>query len=168
MISKITHLTSVHLRYDIRIFLKMCTSLAVNNYQVSLVVADGKGDEEKNGVAIYDVFALTSYFLCKIHNYSKEAKHKIKDGWTKYVLRKAMNGILPDEIIWRKNKLGFNAPEKTWIDSMGSEMKDSIDKSEIIKSLIVKNIPYGSLDRNVLWRLYSIAIWEKQFNVKYE
>jgi len=53
---KITHLTSVHPRYDTRIFLKECSSLAnVENYDVSLVVADGKGDEEKNGVRIHDI-----------------------------------------------------------------------------------------------------------------
>lgn len=58
----IAHLTSVHPRYDTRIFLKMCTSLASNNYQVSLVVADGKGDEQKNNVAIYDVGASKGRF----------------------------------------------------------------------------------------------------------
>lgn len=51
----ITHLTSAHPRYDTRIFLKMCTSLSKHGYNVSLVVADGKGDEIKNKVNIYDV-----------------------------------------------------------------------------------------------------------------
>jgi len=53
---KIVHLTSVHPRYDTRIFVKMCSSLAkIENYDVSLVVADGKKDEVKNGVKIFDV-----------------------------------------------------------------------------------------------------------------
>jgi len=50
----ITHLTSAHPRYDTRIFLKECCSLA-KVYHVSLVVADGLGNEEKDGVGIYDV-----------------------------------------------------------------------------------------------------------------
>jgi glycosyltransferase involved in cell wall biosynthesis len=33
----------------------MCSSLAANGWEVSLVVADGKGDENKNSVYIYDV-----------------------------------------------------------------------------------------------------------------
>ena len=58
MQTKITHLTSAHARYDTRIFLKMCSSLSTNeNYKVSLVVADGKGDETKNSVNIVDVGA---------------------------------------------------------------------------------------------------------------
>ena len=56
MQAKITHLTSAHPRYDTRIFIKMCSSLAKKeNYRVSLVVADGKGDESKNSVNIIDV-----------------------------------------------------------------------------------------------------------------
>ncbi len=57
MPSKIAHLTSVHPRYDTRIFIKECTSLADAGYHVSLIVADGKGDEIKNGVHFVDIGA---------------------------------------------------------------------------------------------------------------
>lgn len=57
IILTIAHLTSAHPRTDIRILLKECTSLARYGYTVSLVVADGKGEEKKAGVAIYDVGA---------------------------------------------------------------------------------------------------------------
>lgn len=54
----ICHLTSAHTRYDTRIFIKMCSSLAKNEkYNVNLVVADGKGNENKNNVSIYDIGA---------------------------------------------------------------------------------------------------------------
>lgn len=52
---KIVHLTSVHSRYDVRIFQKECRTLAQAGYEVCLVVADGKGDETKDGIKIYDV-----------------------------------------------------------------------------------------------------------------
>lgn len=53
----ICHLTSVHSRYDTRIFLKECTSLAAYGYPTSLIVADGKADEGRDGVRILDVGA---------------------------------------------------------------------------------------------------------------
>lgn len=51
---KIAHLTSAHPRYDTRIFLKECRSLAAAGYSVHLVVADGKGEEIKDSVSIHD------------------------------------------------------------------------------------------------------------------
>ncbi|WP_323054383.1 glycosyltransferase family 4 protein [Pseudomonas sp. DCB_BI] len=52
---KIVHLTSVHSRYDIRIFQKQCRTLSGAGYDVTLIVADGKGDECVDGVQILDV-----------------------------------------------------------------------------------------------------------------
>jgi len=52
---KICHLTSVHPRYDTRIFYKECRFLAKSGYTVCLIVADGKGDEIIDGIIIYDV-----------------------------------------------------------------------------------------------------------------
>ena len=52
---KVAHLSSAHPRYDTRIYLKECISLAANGYNISLVVADGMHDEIKNSVVIYDV-----------------------------------------------------------------------------------------------------------------
>ena len=63
---QVCHLTSAHNRYDTRIFLKMCTSLAANAYSVSLVVADGKSDEIKQDVNIYDVGAKTGGRLARM------------------------------------------------------------------------------------------------------
>lgn len=55
MNNQVVHLTSAHSRYDTRIFLKMCVSLAGLGYDITLVVADGKGNEIKDGVKILDV-----------------------------------------------------------------------------------------------------------------
>lgn len=55
---RIVHLTSAHPRNDPRIFIKQCRTLAANGYDVTLVVADGKGDARTDGVAIADVGRL--------------------------------------------------------------------------------------------------------------
>lgn len=59
---RVVHLTSVHIRYDTRIFLKECRSLARAGYEVTLVVADGKGDEVRDAVRIVDVGRSSSRF----------------------------------------------------------------------------------------------------------
>jgi glycosyltransferase involved in cell wall biosynthesis len=53
--TSICHFTSVHVRYDVRIFHKQCQTLARAGYKVNLVVADGKGDEIKDNIRIHDV-----------------------------------------------------------------------------------------------------------------
>ena len=76
---KITHLTSAHPRYDTRIFIKMCSSLAAHDYDVSLVVADGQGDEVKNGVSIVDVGAKTGRRLSRMTKTVSRVFEKAKE-----------------------------------------------------------------------------------------
>ena len=53
---KIVHLTSVHKRFDTRIFKKQCISLSrKGHYNVSLIVADGLGSTKHKNINIYDV-----------------------------------------------------------------------------------------------------------------
>jgi asparagine synthase (glutamine-hydrolysing) len=39
----------------------------------------------------------------------------MREGWTKGVLRDAMRGIVMDEILDRKDKIGFGTPEEAWL-----------------------------------------------------
>ena len=52
MKKKVCHITSAHSRYDVRIFIKECASLAKNGYDVTLIVSDNKPDEINKGVKI--------------------------------------------------------------------------------------------------------------------
>jgi glycosyltransferase involved in cell wall biosynthesis len=52
---KVVHITTAHPRYDTRIFIKQTQSLASADYNVSLIVADGLGDELVGKVAIVDI-----------------------------------------------------------------------------------------------------------------
>lgn len=54
---RVAHLTSVHGRKDTRIFIKQCRTLAANSYDVTLIVADGYGEENIDSVIIRDVGA---------------------------------------------------------------------------------------------------------------
>lgn len=42
---------------------------------------------------------------------------KMHEGFTKYILRKTMNGVLPNEIVWRKDKVGYEPPQKQWVEN---------------------------------------------------
>ena len=39
---------------------------------------------------------------------------KLRDGWTKWIFRKAIEPFVPSAIAWRKDKQGFITPQLTW------------------------------------------------------
>jgi glycosyltransferase involved in cell wall biosynthesis len=59
----VTHLTTVHKRFDTRIFLKQCRSISENGYEVILIVADGQGSQIVDGIKIIDVGKFQSRAL---------------------------------------------------------------------------------------------------------
>jgi asparagine synthase (glutamine-hydrolysing) len=40
--------------------------------------------------------------------------YKLRDGWTKWIFRRAMETLLPKEIAWRKDKQHFIVPQNNW------------------------------------------------------
>lgn len=55
MTLRVVHITTVHPRYDTRVFQKECKSLAQAGCDTHLVVADGLGNEKQGGVHIHDI-----------------------------------------------------------------------------------------------------------------
>ncbi|MGZ3888259.1 MAG: asparagine synthase (glutamine-hydrolyzing) [Flavisolibacter sp.] len=74
--------------------------------------------------------------------FSLPASYKIHQGWTKWILRKSVEGKLPEEITWRKDKLGFEPPQEQWMRD--EKVQASIRRS---KEALVRN---GILDPAVL------------------
>jgi asparagine synthase (glutamine-hydrolysing) len=42
-------------------------------------------------------------------------QQRIRDGWTKFLLRSSMAEALPDQITWRRDKVGYEAPQQHWL-----------------------------------------------------
>lgn len=92
-------------------------------------------------------------------------QYKINNGWTKYILRRVVNGILPKNVVWRKNKFGFEAPVKSWLDVTEIQMKEFVENSKILQE-ITNNIKFEKLNEKQKWKLFNIAKWEQIFNVR--
>lgn len=94
---------------------------------------------------------------------------KMRDGWTKWILRQAMSEVLPRDIAWRRNKIGFDAPTDLWLARHLNIMKEKVRQSALIKRFCHLDRlmqQYCRLDRNSQWRLYSLALWEDEFGVR--
>lgn len=98
---------------------------------------------------------------------------KIKNGETKYILKKVAERYLPREIIYRP-KTGFGAPMRKWItDTLQSRIEEDLSAERLmnqgifdhkrVDKLIQKNLS-GKLDASYsIWALLSIQSWIKQF-----
>ncbi len=76
------------------------------------------------------VFSLPSHF-------------KIRNGWTKWVLREIMKEKLPEPITWRQDKVGFEPPQKNWIEqpamiAMVQEAKQKLVAEKILKPAVLE------------------------------
>ena len=101
-------------------------------------------------------------------------KYKIRNQWTKWIIRKACKEYLPKEIARRKNKMGFPAPFDRWLREGSS--RDEI--REIIYAFGGRNIvPEETVDQyykahinreadfsSILFRFYSMELWLRRCN----
>jgi asparagine synthase (glutamine-hydrolysing) len=77
------------------------------------------------------------------------------NGETKSVFRAAMRGLVPDNILDRKDKIGFATPEKDWFVGMAPKLREWLQSSS--------KIPF--IDKNALMEYFdSIFASRQSFN----
>ena len=97
--------------------------------------------------------------------FSLPASFKIHDGWTKWLLRKMMDKKLPDEIVWRKDKVGYEPPQLQWMQNevlqdYMHEAKRKLVNNGILKATALnkKIMPKGAHESNNFdWRYLCAA-----------
>jgi len=102
---------------------------------------------------------------------SMPPNYKIHNGWTKYILRLAVEGLLPKIVVWRSNKLGFEAPTETWLRASSKKVCDEISNSKILSEITDRKRMMNELAKIPLkqqWMLYNIAVWERVFEVHWD
>lgn len=100
-------------------------------------------------------------------------EYKMKNLVKKYILKKAIRGIIPEENIHRR-KMGFGVPVGAWFRNELKEFLSEIllsrealrrgyFQSEFIKSMIKQHIN-GSADYALqLWALLTLELWHRRF-----
>jgi asparagine synthase (glutamine-hydrolysing) len=106
---------------------------------------------------------------------SLPSSYKIKKGTTKYILRKAMKGLVSDRILERKDKIGFATPDESWMRTpeFASLMERLIDSEEFslrkywnpeeVKRLYQEHTGGQRNHEEALWRIASVELWLKLF-----
>jgi asparagine synthase (glutamine-hydrolysing) len=99
------------------------------------------------------------------------AEYRLAEGTTKYIFRKAMEGIIPDFILNRP-KLGFPVPLRDWLKgSQSTVMLEQIqasgiggyfDMAEVERMVAMHRSGQGDYARK-LWVIYIFALWHATY-----
>ncbi len=97
------------------------------------------------------------------------------DGTTKAVFRRAMRGLVPDEVLGRRDKIGFQTPEHRWL----LEQRAWVDS--VLSSPAAERVAPLRLDRvraaweqadapgrdTRIWRWLNLILWSDRFGVSF-
>jgi len=100
---------------------------------------------------------------------------KIQNGWTKAILRRAMEGKLPDDVRLRKDKMGFPTPEDTWLGCDNRKLLERVLGEDQVRRRGILN--WSGLKNRVsmleqqstvqqqreIWRCVSVEQWLRLF-----
>lgn len=112
--------------------------------------------------------ALSKFLLTMPTNYLVSA-----DGQSKRLFRKAMRGIVPDTILDRRDKIGFQTPERDLLIANRTKINDWIQAAESLPFLnadevrktvdayLNKEVPYQAR----CWRLINFCRWHSLMSV---
>lgn len=97
--------------------------------------------------------------------FSLPSSFKIKEGFTKSILRKMMQNKLPDNILWNTKKIGFETPQKNWMANNMVQQKIMNAKEVLVKEKILKptvlqnkiNPKHAHEAENMDWRYLNLA-----------
>jgi asparagine synthase (glutamine-hydrolysing) len=96
------------------------------------------------------------------------ATYLIRGGWTKYALRRAVEDLLPAEVVWRRHKMGYPFPLASWLRrSKAVVLRNAA--GEAPAGLRADLLP-GAFDALLardpgwLWRFVCVLLWHRRCN----
>lgn len=97
-----------------------------------------------------------------------DGKYKVRNQYTKWIVRKAYKDLLPEKVVYRTNKMGYPAPFARWVceskqKEQMREMIFSLNKRGILKEGAIEaiyNEHMNGIDRSMeLFRFLTLEMW---------
>jgi asparagine synthase (glutamine-hydrolysing) len=103
---------------------------------------------------------------------------KLRDGWSKWILREALKGTLIDKVRLRKTKLGFNPPESQWMreglrnghhefcEPLNLRMARFLTPAKLaVECAKLFREAHGALPANAVFRAMALELWAQVHDV---
>jgi asparagine synthase (glutamine-hydrolysing) len=115
------------------------------------------GDKTQMGIPIEARAPFLDYRVVDLA-FRLPPSYLVRDGWHKWILRRAFADLLPPAVLWRRVKVGFPFPLERFFAESAAEVAAIIERCT---SPFVAPPPPG--DPVVLWRLLSFLLWHQLF-----
>jgi asparagine synthase (glutamine-hydrolysing) len=89
--------------------------------------------------------------------FSLPAHFKIRNGWTKWILRESFDKKVDKRIIWRKDKIGYEAPQKSFLNTDFARDLLSTSLRKLNASNILSKDGGFVSDEKANWRLLNLS-----------
>ncbi len=141
-------------------------------FQFSLPCLLRYADRNSMAFSIESRMPLLDYRLAE-HIFSLPLSMIMRDGWTKWIFRTAMEGALPKQVQWRKDKKGFVTPEGVWLREGRDHLLEVLGGKLASEDYLDTAKLHSTLDRSVrntneearytdLFRWYILEQWMRE------
>ncbi len=131
--------------------------------------------EDRNSMA-FSLEARTPFLDYRLVEYALTLPfdERIDGEWTKSVMRRALDGVLPDEITWRRDKKGYPTPLAEWLRSefrasaeeviFSPEFRDrGIFDTDVVDAKWREHVSGQRDNAWNIWRWLSVEFWFRTF-----
>ena len=96
-------------------------------------------------------------------------EYKIKNGYTKYLMRQAFDRRMPREVTWRTNKMGFGAPVTQWgrrfsRDYLLAYIEDCSTEKYFKKEALAQMVTRNQAEPSI-YEFLAVELFARQFDV---
>jgi len=111
--------------------------------------------------------------------FSLPSTQKIRDGWTKYIVRNAMKGLVPEAIRKKRKKFGTPIPQQRWMRELRRDIREIFESNKFRERgyynqrailEIFDRYCEGKLSRlerqqyaDMIWRIINVELWLEAF-----
>jgi asparagine synthase (glutamine-hydrolysing) len=124
------------------------------------------GDKGSMAVPIEVRYPLLDHRVVEL-GFRLPVTYLVRNGWLKWILRKAVSPLLPRAVVWRRRKMGYPFPIKDWMRARTPELRRTFATMD--NPFLGRRFWTERLDEAIeaapyeVWRAYSLELWHRQF-----
>lgn len=122
---------------------------------------------EANGAA-FAMLSRTPYLANDLNRFvlSLPSEYLIsRDGEVKHLFRESMRGLVPDEILDRRDKIGFDAPTARWLQEKPREVADYLKRAKELGVIAAENDAAAIGNARAVSRVISYVEWMSAYDI---